>query len=285
MGRGAQGTHANGIASRQTTALPKVTPRKITALPKPVQAPDMAAVAKQFAKRTLTAAYSEDTTLTRPEFLRRFGERLAYYQLLVGDALNKYAFETSLEHSLLQTGLVVERPQASNHPGHDLIIDGQAFSLKTEAARQIRQDRIHISKLMESAWSKDFKTPADASRACKRILQHLEQYDRVLTLRAFRGQSEEMAASAGETGEMIRYDLVEIPKEVLTAISQLRTKDFGKLSAAGSTRADVTIKGKRAFTLLFDGSDNKVTVRGIDTDLCQHHASWWVPLPEVDLNE
>lgn len=144
--------------------------------------------------------------------------------------------------------------------------------MKTEAHADIKQDKIHISKLMEGRWIRDYKRPEEYARETKkRIGGHLRRYERILVLRAF-----------DESGLAVRYELVEIPCDLLLRIEELEARDFfhrGKPSSG----ANVPCKdGTKAFRINLDKSVEKVTISGLRKDLCQCHASWTIPLTVVE---
>ena len=105
-------------------------------------------------------------------------------------------------------------------------------------------------------------TWSGASSGPLRSLIHLAEYERIFILRSY-----------GDD-ERVRYDLREIPKAVLAGVADLVAEDFGKLTGANGTSARVKYDGRVAFTLRLDGSVEKVTVSGLDVDLCPLHA-WW----------
>ena len=149
------------------------------------------------------------------------------------------------------------------HRGADLEVDGQYFSLKTEAAKSLNSKSITISKLMEARWIRDLTGPEDAPvQVRERILSHLQEYERIFILRSYGDETR------------VRYDLREIPKDVLAAVANLGAKDFGKITNAGGTSANVNLNGRKAFRLVLDGSVEKITISGLDVDICPLHA-WW----------
>jgi hypothetical protein len=194
----------------------------------------------------------------------------AHVEKMTGVPVSKLHFETALEISAEEAGLDASRPSSATNPGHDLIRDGVRLSLKTEASKSIRSDRITISKFCEAAWSKEFRSPADAAAAMGRVTEHLDRYDQLLMLRAF------------QSDDQTRYQLVEIPKSLLGRIGELQAGDFKELTASGSTSARVMVDDREAFTLAVDGSDNKITIRNIDTRLCRTHAEWTLTRLQIE---
>lgn len=192
-----------------------------------------------------------------------FSTRLAAHHASSGVALKKENFEHILEHSFKRAGHVAKRTDSMVHRGADLEVDGRFFSLKTEAAKGLNPKSITISKLMEARWIRDLTGPEDAPKQVrKRILSHLQEYERIFMLRSYGDEAR------------VRYDLREIPKDILAAVANLEPKDFGKITKAGGTSAEVKLDGRKAFRLVLDGSVEKITISGLNIDFCPLHA-WW----------
>ena len=66
-----------------------------------------------------------------------------------------------------------------NLAGHDLLVEGQKISLKTETGRGTNPDLISITKLCTTE-----REPWDAPTLIERVLAHLSRYDVILMLRA-----------------------------------------------------------------------------------------------------
>lgn len=192
-----------------------------------------------------------------------FSTRLSAHHASSGVALKKENFEHILEHSFKRTGHDAKRTDSMVHRGADLEVDGRFFSLKTEAAKGLNPKSITISKLMEARWIRDLAGPGDAPEQVRvRILSHLQEYERIFMLRSY-----------GDD-ERVRYDLREIPKDVLAAVANLKAEDFGKITKAGGTSAEVKLNGRKAFRLVLDGSVEKITISGLSIDFYPLHA-WW----------
>jgi len=192
-----------------------------------------------------------------------FSTRLAAHHASSGVALKKENFEHILEHSFKRSGHEASLTGSMVNRGADLEVEGHAYSLKTEAAKGLNQKKITISKLMEARWIRDLGSHVDAPEQVRlRVLSHLEEYERIFILRSYGDE------------QKVRYDLREIPKDVLALVAHLGPDDFGKLTKAGGTAANVMMNGRKAFRLVLDGSVEKVTVSGLDVELCPLHA-WW----------
>jgi len=87
--------------------------------------------------------------LVTPCVLADFGDALRIHHCFSAEAFTKDKFEYALERVLNVCGLPARRGDSRTHPGHDLTIRGERFSLKTQADKSIKEEGIHISKFME----------------------------------------------------------------------------------------------------------------------------------------
>lgn len=212
----------------------------------------------------VTAAPGSD--IVTPDFADSFTARLVVYHSMHDEKMSKKTFEYMFQGACKASGRnAVINPNTVN-AGADLMIDGVPFSLKTEASRDIRPTKIHISKFMEARWIRDcLDQNAFASEAAARVLKHLATYSRIVILRAF-----------NIPGGGFKYDLYEIPLELLSRIGELLPQDYKPRTAGGSSSALVKVAGETAFRLQLDGSVEKITLTGLDLKFCQFHASWSV---------
>lgn len=208
-----------------------------------------------------------DSDLMGNRFGDHFANRLRIYHATHVEKLNKKAFEYAFAAASVLAGRKAVVTEDSTTAGADVVVDGIPFSLKTEASSGIDRAAITISKLMEARWIRECETGEDFAReTTSRVTAHLSRYRRILMLRAF-----------DETELAFRYELLEIPVEVLLALRTLTAADFSPRTKNGSSRASVRVAGKQAFLLRLDGSVEKVTVSGLDVRLCRPHAWWVIP--------
>lgn len=197
-----------------------------------------------------------------------FSTRLAAHHASSGVALKKENFEHILEQSFKRVGCDATTTKSKVHRGADLKVDGRFYSLKTEGDAKLDPRSITISKLMEARWIRDLRSRDDAPAQVRaRILSHLQEYERIFILRSY------------GTEERVRYDLREIPKDVLALAADLDAAAFKALSPSNGTSAEVRLNGRKAFTLRLDGSVEKVTISGLDVELCPLHATWELGRP------
>jgi hypothetical protein len=203
--------------------------------------------------------------LATPAFVEDFSGRLLTYHAFHEQKLTKKTFEYVFRGANQAANRTAVITGNSVNAGADIVVDGVAFSLKTEGAKSMSKGSITISKLMEARWIRDCKSQSDFSRqVTTKVVEHLREYERIITLRAF------------DRKGYFEYDLVEIPVALLLAVDTLQPSDFTDRTRSGGSSAKVTCAGSDAFTLRLDGSVEKITVSGLRTSLCLHHATWRV---------
>ena len=200
-------------------------------------------------------------------FADQFCNRLRIHHATTAEKFKKKTFEYAFVEASRHGGHDAEITSSATMAGADVVRNGERFSLKTEASANISSDSITISKFSEARWIRECSGPRDFCRETQsRIPRHLDEYDRVVTLRAIDQET-----------SRIRYDLVEIPTDVLRRIEVLTPQDFSEPTVNGSSSADIRDStGRRLFKLRLDGSVEKVTISGLLIACCVTHASWTV---------
>lgn len=213
-------------------------------------------------------ALNPNSDFATPEFCEYFASRLLIHHAVVEEKLNKKSFEYVFRDALRHTGRAANITTSNVHPGADLIVDGTKVSLKTEASKNIRDTKITISKFMEARWIRDQDAQSLAQLSSNRLREHLAGYDRIMMLRAF-----DIARN------QVKYDLVEIPHNLLSLATQLKPNDITlNQGRSGGGSALVLQNTQNAFTLKFDGSVEKITIANLPVEFCTIHATWSIPL-------
>lgn len=201
-------------------------------------------------------------------FVEYFSSRLLIHHAVVEEKLNKKSFEYIFRDALRHDRKTAEIMVSDVYPGADIVVDGTRISLKTEASKNIRKNKITISKLMEARWIRDQDVSGLSKLASARLSEHIAGYERIIMLRAFTLKDNK-----------IQYDLVEIPYKLLILSSHLEADDIKpSLGRNGGGNAIIRKDGRDAFTLRFDGSVEKVTITNLLLELCITHVSWIIPL-------
>ncbi|MDR6688974.1 hypothetical protein J2Y41_004574 [Arthrobacter sp. 1088] len=132
------------------------------------------------------------------------------------------------------------------------------LSLKASAARDMKRDWVHISKLTEAAWIQDVRRQVDRR---DNIVNLFKEYragtDGIVMLRAFR-----------EVGA-VDYQLVEIPTSIFEAVDSLSVEDAQKATIPMPSDAVVP-----SFKIRIDRSDAKITLTSIRLAAITVHGEW-----------
>jgi len=203
--------------------------------------------------------------------LEAFGDFLKLHHSLSSAYLDKTRFETALERILNQLGRRAKRPTSQTNRGHDITIDGEKWSLKTQGDKKIKEDMLFISKYMELGggnWGSNDIADIDGLR--NQFLRHLDGYDRIFQLRYFHRH-------ATNRTESHKYELVEIPKTLMSE-ARIGTLTWAKRSKTTPRCAycDVTeSNGETKYRLYFDGGgERKLQIKNLHKSHCVVHASW-----------
>lgn len=216
-----------------------------------------------------------DTDFVSETFAQEFGDILRAHHLGSDQPLSKDKFEYATVRAFLEVGVPASKTAGGTYPGQDITVDGIPWSLKSEAARNIRRDKIHISKFMElgkGAWF----TEDDLIALRERMFDHLTKYDRIITLRCFN------ESSLGSGVRTYTYELVEIPKSLFE-----RSADFPIEFKTNSRQNPVPAScyvldrfGNVEMELYFDGgTERKLQIRSILKSSCIVHGTWTFSVP------
>ena len=136
------------------------------------------------------------------------------------------------------------------------------LSLKSTAAKNLRERTAHISKLTEAAWIQDVRSArARRQRTLKLFRDYRAAVDSIILLRAFR--------ALGTIPN--RYQLVEIPSDLFKSLEDAPESAF----AADGPVIDCAYRGlPAAAQVSIDRSDAKVTIQRIQLAVCTVHAEW-----------
>lgn len=189
------------------------------------------------------------------------GDALRIHHAFSRQALSKDRFEFALERVMCQNGVPARLADSRTNRGHDITINGHTFSLKTEAASNIRADLLHISKFMELGRG-EWQLPLLRDL----FLEHMHNYERVLQFRCL-----------GQGPEHYLYELVEIPKALLEAgrNARLELRDDSRQNPKPGYGYVHDDNGLLAYALYFDGgTERKLQIKSIRKDLCIVHATW-----------
>lgn len=209
----------------------------------------------------------ESSKLITPQVLQDFGDILRLHHAFSREPFSKDKFEYALERVLVDSKVKAQlAPRGAR--GYDIEIKGERYSLKTEAAKAIKVERIHISKFMELGGGQWGSDPNDLVGLREQFLTNLRGLERILTLRALK-----------KGDPIYKYELIEIPKELLVRAEnghlEMKTES-SQNPKPGYCYVDED--GKMLFSLYFDGGgERKLQIKGLRKDLCVVHGVWEFP--------
>ncbi|MDA8428398.1 MAG: restriction endonuclease [Geobacteraceae bacterium] len=199
-----------------------------------------------------------------------FGDILRLHHSFSREPFSKDKFEFALETVLKISGCAAQLAPRGTR-GHDLAIAGQKFSLKTEAAKGILLNKLHISKFMELGGGQWGDNPDDLIGLRQQFLDNLAGINRILVLRALRKGAPDYL-----------YELVEIPKNLLEMATagrfemRMESRQYPKPGYCY-----VEENGKALFSLYFDGGgERKLQIKGLMKASCIVHATWCFEEPQ-----
>lgn len=215
-----------------------------------------------------TFRVNPDSNLMTQQIMQDFGDALRIHHCFSMEPFTKDKFEYVLEQTLILNGINAQLAPRGN-PGHDITIQGTKFSLKTQADRNIRPDKIHISKVMELGkgnWSDNDK---DLVGLREQFLRQMKAYGRILTLRTI-----------SRPPSQWHYELVEIPKKLLLEVMHGKFEmmhESKQMPKPGYCRV-FDSSGSEKFALYFDGGgERKLQLKGLLKRYCIVHAEWSFP--------
>lgn len=202
-----------------------------------------------------------DSDVVTDAVLASLGDRLLSHHAGSRQALSKDRFEFAFESALNGSGITAQLVKSRTNRGHDITIGGIPVSLKTEAAANIKDESIHVSKWMELGRG-EWRLPL----LLNLFLEHMQSYDRIFTLRRLK-----------DDGTKIRYELVEIPKKLLleAATCELEECTNSRQNPRPGYGHVKDASGQLKYSLYFDGgTERKLQIKHLRKNLCKVHATW-----------
>jgi hypothetical protein len=197
---------------------------------------------------------------------------LITHHTLSAEAFKKEKCEYALKNIMETLGRTAALAASRTNPGHDLTVNGERWSLKSEAHQGIKKDSIHISKWMELGKGK-WQNKRDLRALCANNFQrHLANYDRIFVFRCL---------TPGSPVDH-HYELLEIPKAIL--VTACSSGVFAMMHASRQTPKPgycrVADGSGLMYELYFDGvTERKLRVQKLRRDLCVFHAEWRFTTP------
>lgn len=210
-----------------------------------------------------------DSDIIDQDILSSFGDAMRIHHSFSVEPFSKDKFEYVLEQTLNIDSTKATLASKGNR-GHDITINEVRFSLKTQADKGIKEHMIWISKFMELGKGQWGDNPTDLEGLLHYFLEHMKNYERILTLRTLK------------KSPRWRYELVEIPKELLLEACNGKLEmmmNSVQMPKPGYCYVADTL-GNTKYQLYFDGGgERKLQVKNLLKKYCTVHASWEFTIP------
>jgi hypothetical protein len=228
-------------------------------------------ITKQFT-RPHTYTRNTESDIISECLLEQIGDGLRLHHCFSKESFTKDKFEYLMERAAELCGIAAVLAPKGN-PGHDITIQGQKFSLKTQANKGLSRKAAHISKFMELGKGQWADREEDLLGLRDQFFRHMKSYDRILLLRT-------LSKAPGDW----EYELVEIPKKLLERAKYgqlVMEHKSGQMPKPGYCYVNDATSGL-LFCLYFDGGgERKLQIKGINISKCIVHARWKFPSEEL----
>lgn len=203
-----------------------------------------------------------DSWLTSEDWGKGFLARLRAHHALSQDPLGTLQFESAFNAACEAAGWTVTPADGATNRFFDTTLEKNGIrkrlSLKASAAKDMKRNTVHISKLTEAAWIQDVRRQVDRRDNIVALFkEYRECTDGIVMLRAFR-----------EVGA-VEYQLVEIPTDLFKSVDNLSVPEAQESTIPMPPGAVVPL-----FKIRIDRSDAKITLTGIRIDAVTVHGQW-----------
>jgi hypothetical protein len=201
--------------------------------------------------------------LFNPQFLMTLKSLIDLHHSIYPHPPQGVFFESLVAQAFKRSGWSADQVilSTTNSPQHDLLVGTAKISLKTETGAGTRANLINITKLCTTEtglW--------DSTYLIGHALKHVSRYDHLLMLRAIWQQG------------LIRYQLLEIPLDVLKLMAHITVLPVGERSGRKSMASDVFDGNEKVFRVHFDGADGKCQIHRLSLSRCQILLEWDQPI-------
>jgi hypothetical protein len=200
-----------------------------------------------------------DSEVLRPEFVAEFRARLQAHHATHTTQMDRLGFENAFLSASRAAGLDAAEAPSRTTRFYDATISGEQVALKTEGAKSLKADKLHISKLSEAAWIQDMRS---ARKRYERSMELMDSFltavDRIFVLRYY------------QASPVPHYELVEIPVRHFERIKELAVSDFD----SDAPRIMISDDEGEIMEFRLDRSDSKITIGKINKSRCVVHAEW-----------
>jgi hypothetical protein len=193
------------------------------------------------------------------EFAAEFRARLQAHHATHTTPMDRLSFENAFLAASRAAGRATDEAPSRTTRFFDATVDDERTALKTEGAKSMKADRLHISKLSEAAWIQDMRSGRMRREKTMEFLdEFLEAVDRIFVLRYYQADTAP------------HYELVEIPMSHFEALKSVPASAFN----ADAPRIKIEDAGGPIMEFRIDRSDSKITVGKIEKNRCIVHGDW-----------
>lgn len=199
------------------------------------------------------------SSLMTPGFVAEFRARLQAHHATHTTPMDRLGFENAFLAASRAAGLKTLDAPSRTTRFFDATVDGKQVALKTEGAKAMKPDYLHISKLSEAAWVQDMRSARTRhEKAMAFIDEFLAAVQQIFVLRYYRSSATP------------RYELVEVPVALFEQIKNATVADFD----SDAPRIEVADDKGPIMVFAIDRSDSKITVRKLVKARCVVHGEW-----------
>jgi hypothetical protein len=192
-------------------------------------------------------------------FTAEFRARLQAHHATHTTPMDRLSFENAFLSASRAAGRQTTEAPSRTTRFFDARVDGEQIALKTEGAKSLKADALHISKLSEAAWIQDMRSARKRHEMTMNLLDaFLAAVQRIFVLRYYQSDAEP------------HYELVEIPVGHFREVKKLPVSDFN----SDAPRLKVQDATGPIMEFRLDRSDSKITVSKILKSRCIVHGDW-----------
>lgn len=193
------------------------------------------------------------------EFAAEFRARLQAHHATHTTPMDRLSFENAfLAASRAAKRTTAEAPSRTTR-FFDATVDGERTALKTEGAKSMKADKLHVSKLSEAAWIQDMRS---GRRRRDKTMDFLDEFlaavDRIFVLRYY------------QADPAPHYELVEIPTAHFELVKSVPVSEFHN----DAPRIKIEDADGSTMEFRLDRSDSKITIGKIEKRRCIVHGDW-----------
>lgn len=194
-----------------------------------------------------------------PAFVAEFRARLQAHHATHTTPMDRLGFENAFLSASRASGFETAEAPSRTTRFYDATIGAEKFALKTEGAKSMKPNRLHISKLSEAAWIQDMRSARKRyDKSMEFIDDFLAAVDRIFVLRYYRASLRP------------HYELVEIPVRLFEQTKELTVSDFD----SDAPRIMISDDEGDLMEFRLDRSDSKITIGKIEKSRCIVHGEW-----------